>query len=82
MKERRDRNLGLKEIIVRSCPADEDGDELKFRELAREVKWDGAALGDSGDEGAGDGSGSEENYGFVDDVDACEDYEGYTLDSR
>ena len=82
LKERRDHNLGLKEIVVRSCPTDEDEDELKFRELAREVQWGSAALGDSDDEGAGDGSDSEENYDFVDDVDACEDYQGCTLDSR
>ena len=82
LKERRDHNVGLKEFVVRSCPTDEDGDELKFGELAEEVKWDGATLGDSDDEGADDGSDSEGNYGFDDDVDVCEEYHGYTLDSR
>ena len=82
LKERRDHNLGLKEFVVRSCPADEDEDELKFRELAKEVKWDDAALGDSDDEGSDDASDSDEIYGFDDDDDVCEYYHGYTLDSR
>ena len=82
LKERCDHNLGLKEFVVRSCPADEDEDESEFREFAKEVKWGDAALGDSDDEGADDGPYSEGNHGFDDDVDVCEDYHGYTLDSR
>jgi len=84
LKERRDHNLGLKEFVVRSCLTDEDEDESRFRELVKEVKWGDAALGDSDDEGMADDSGSdsEGNYGFDDDVDVCEDYPGYTLDSR
>ena len=91
LKERRDHNLGLKELVVRSRPADEDEDESEFREFVNEVKWDGAAGGDSDDEGVGwgpdhdgssEGSDDEGIYGFDDDADACEYYDGYTIDSR
>ena len=70
---------------------DEDEDESEFRELVNEVKWDGAAVGDSDDEGVGrgpghdgssEGSDDEGAYGFDDDADACKYYNGHTIDSR
>ena len=81
LKERRDHNLGLKELAVRSCPTDEGEDMLKIRELVEEVKWGCPAVWDSDEEGADGGSDEEGDYDFDDDVDVCEGYQGYTFDS-
>ena len=82
LKERRDHDLGLRELVFRSCPADWDKDILLgFREIVG-VRLDSGAVADPGDDlddkGVGEGEGSEKVYNFYDDDDVCEDYDEYT----
>jgi len=39
LKERRDRNLGLKKLVVQSCRVHEVGDKSRCRESVKEVEW-------------------------------------------
>ena len=39
LRERRDYNLGLRKLIVQSCRVHEVEDELRYRELVKEVEW-------------------------------------------
>jgi hypothetical protein len=82
LKERRDHNLGLEKLVVRSCRVHEDEDELKLRELVKEVKWDNVTVAESDSDDEGVVEGQELEFGGLeDDVDVCEKYHNYSLSS-
>jgi len=89
LEERRDHNLGLKKVGVRSCRVHGFEDEL--RELVEEVEWDNVMVEDPGSDQDSD---SESYDGWLgntvhmssricdspfdpDDTDACEKYHSY-----
>lgn len=78
LKERRDHNLGLKKLVAQSCCVHEVEDEVKYRELLKEVGWDNVALLDLGsdDEEAADGYTPKIHSPRFDpyDMDVCEKY--------
>jgi len=75
LKERHDHNLGLRELVFRSCPTDGGEAVLKIRELV-EVRWDVAG---SDDEVTGEGPDPERSHDSGDDNDVCESYRECTL---
>lgn len=40
LKKRRDHNVGLQKLAIRSCETYEAGYKLELRELVKRVKWD------------------------------------------
>ena len=89
LEERRDRNLGLKKVTVRSCRVHEFEDEL--RELVEEVEWDNVMVEDPASDSDSDSSSEDTWLGNrvtvrtevlelpfnPSDFDACERYHNY-----
>jgi len=82
LEERYDRNLGLKNLVVRSCRVHEEVIGSQFRKLVENVEWDDVREVDSElglYEEVLSGPCSEESDGPDDDADACETYHKYPL---
>ena len=70
MKERYERNHGLKTLVVRSCWVSEFEDEPKLREFVNRVEWEGNIIPAEGeDPDDGDSEVIDTSEG---DVDVCE----------
>ena len=92
LEERRDRNLGLKKVGVRSCRVHEFENEL--RELVEEVEWDNVRVEDPGSDQDSDSELYDGRLGVTgrttittfhppfnsDDMDACEKYHSYVAE--
>ena len=69
MEERRNHDVGLKKLVVRSCRVQKVEYELKLREFVEEVKWDNVTAVGSDYEGTDDSPDTDE---LEDDLDEYE----------
>jgi len=74
LKERRDRNIGLQKLIVRSCRVHKAEYESSLRQLVKKVKWDSMAVVGSDYEGTDDESDLDE---FEDDYEFAGGFYGF-----
>ena len=78
LEERRNHDVGLKKLVVRSCRVQKVEYELKLREFVEEVKWDNVTAVGSDYEGTDDSPDTDELEDDLDEYELEKYYRWYT----